>query len=123
MKAPNVRRTVMVILSFKLHPQKTFIYLKFNILLLGKRQKRYSWSNEEKNTATDYFHDEIFYGDPITRKKVKEFYELNQEIYKRRTPHLIMQWVKNKYKEVLAKENGHTGIHHIAISYADTGWT
>ncbi|KAK9876206.1 hypothetical protein WA026_011337 [Henosepilachna vigintioctopunctata] len=78
--------------------------------LMGKKNVRRSWSTVEKDTAREYFSDEIFFGDEICRKKVLQFYNSNKQIYHFRTPHLIIQWVKCQRKKILAEEKGEKGL-------------
>lgn len=79
------------------------------LIFSGKKQTRHSWTSSEKSKAKEYFYDENFYGDRIQSRKTKKFYKENQELYKNRTPHLIMQWVKSQRKHVIANESGKQG--------------
>ncbi|KAL3278824.1 hypothetical protein HHI36_016344 [Cryptolaemus montrouzieri] len=69
-----------------------------------KQSPRVSWSAVEKATAREYFHDEIYFGDRITREKINKFFQEEKRVYSKRTPHLIMQWVKGQKKRYYQQE-------------------
>ncbi|KAL3285770.1 hypothetical protein HHI36_000294 [Cryptolaemus montrouzieri] len=78
--------------------------------IFGKKQSpRVSWSAVEKATAREYFHDEIYFGDRITREKINKFFQEEKRVYSKRTPHLIMQWVKGQRKDIINKKEGRQG--------------
>ncbi|XP_074035171.1 uncharacterized protein isoform X2 [Leptinotarsa decemlineata] len=77
--------------------------------VMGKKQKRHPWTSAEKNKAREYFYDNIYKEMEVTKQKAKCFFLSNQELYKHRSAHLIMQWVKCEQKKVLASQSGLMG--------------
>lgn len=83
----------------------------------GKKQKRVPWTTEEKERARSYFHDEIYKNLDVSRQKANRFFHLHKVIYKHRTPHLIIQWVKGQQKKISDQQRGCKGNNLKVVSF------
>lgn len=84
-------------------------YFILDLIFLGRKQTRLSWTSEEKETARNYFSEEIYNNLDVSRQKVKRFFHLHKDLYKHRTRHLIIQWIKCQQKNILNEKEGYSG--------------
>ncbi|KAJ8951251.1 hypothetical protein NQ317_000558, partial [Molorchus minor] len=75
-------------------------------------------TNEEINyaIARKHFHNIICSEDNVSKHEVKHFFQSHQKLYKLRTPHLIMQWIKGEQKKFIQEKNGIT-VFNMLLNY------
>ncbi|XP_044754451.1 uncharacterized protein LOC123313574 [Coccinella septempunctata] len=83
--------------SFSEHDEDRLSESELNYAL-GKQSRRVAWCKEEIELVKGTFKREIDLNLNISLAQVKEFYTKNIEAMRRRSPHLIIQWIKGEQK-------------------------